>query len=86
MKELEKQLKALANQRRLKIIKILKTKHALSVGEVALEIKLSFKATSKHLIILHRANFIERNQQSLVVYYQISKTSNPLLQTIFTIL
>ncbi len=50
-RELEKQLKALANRRRLAILKYLKSKREASVGDIAEEINLSFKSTSKHLAV-----------------------------------
>ena len=69
MRELEKQLKALANHRRLMILKVLKSETRLSVGEIARRIKLSFKATSKHLVILYNANLVEKEQKNLTVCY-----------------
>ena len=49
---MEKILKAAANRRRLKILSYLKNHRKSSVGELAEEIKLSFKSTSRHLAIL----------------------------------
>ena len=74
MKELEKQMKALANQRRLSILKYLKRKPDSSVGDIAEEIKLSFKATSKHLGILYAAGIVEKEQDILTVNYRIAKS------------
>ncbi|HLC99836.1 hypothetical protein A2841_00085 [Candidatus Kaiserbacteria bacterium RIFCSPHIGHO2_01_FULL_48_10] len=72
MKELEKQLKALANKRRLAILKLLKSKQRLSVGDISDAIKLSFKATSKHLLILYSAGLLEKEQVNLTVLYRLS--------------
>ena len=72
MKEFENILKALANRRRLAILKFLKKHKEASVGEIADEINLSFKATSKHLNILARAGLLDKDQRSLTVYYQLS--------------
>ena len=72
MKEFENILKALANRRRLAILKFLKKHKEASVGEIADEINLSFKATSKHLNILARAGLLDKNQRSLSVYYQLA--------------
>jgi DNA-binding transcriptional ArsR family regulator len=71
MKNLEKILKALANQRRLAILKYLKKHQEASVGEIAHEINLSFKSTSKHLNILATVNIIERDQRNLYVLYRL---------------
>ncbi len=85
-KELEKVLKALANKRRIAILKYLKRVSAASVGEIAESIKLSFKATSKHLKILSSADIVEKEQFSLNVLYFIPKSSHPLAIKLLSIL
>ncbi|MEK7606316.1 MAG: helix-turn-helix transcriptional regulator [Patescibacteria group bacterium] len=72
-KEITKVLKALANARRLRILSHLKKENGATVSGVARNIKLSFKATSKHLIILYAAGIIEKEQRSLDVYCCITK-------------
>jgi DNA-binding transcriptional ArsR family regulator len=79
MKSLEKQYKALANRRRLAILKYLKNHSKATVGEIAAEIKLKLKATSKHLRVLAAADFIDREQQSLHVYYFLPSAGKPSL-------
>ena len=54
IKEAEKILKALANARRLAIVKYLRKEKEATVGDIAEAIKLSFKATSKHLDLVLR--------------------------------
>lgn len=85
-KELERTLKALANKRRLAILRFLKKKKEASVGEVALAINLSFRATSKHLGILFAADLVEHEQRSLQMYYWISKEQNEITKTLLTVL
>lgn len=85
-KELEKILKALANKRRLVIIKFIKKSGRSSVGEIAGAIKLSFKATSKHLMILSNAEIVEKEQVGLMVFYFLSQTNNPLVVKLLSIL
>ena len=51
-KELEWILKALANRRRLGILRVLKQNREATVGDIAAEIRLSFRSTSKHLGVL----------------------------------
>ena len=72
MRELEKQLKALANRRRLSILKYLKEHREAPVGKIADEINLSFKATSKHLGVLYSADIVERDQKSLQMFYRLA--------------
>ena len=84
MKDLERVLKALANRRRLAIIKLLKNKGEASVGEIAEGIKLSFKATSKHLKILSSVDLIDKEQRSLTVFYSLMPPLSAVLKVILT--
>lgn len=70
-KDLEKLLKALANKRRLMIVRVIK-KSELPVGEIADKIHLSFKSTSRHLSILAAADLVEREQRNTQVFYRLS--------------
>ena len=85
-KELEKILKALANKCRLSILKYLKSEGSASVGDIASEIKLSFKATSKHLMILSHADIVEKEQVSLTMIYSLSKENHPIVKKLFELL
>lgn len=73
-KELERPLKALANKRRLAILAYLKKHKEASVGDIAEVIRLSFKATSKHLGLLTAADITDREQRSLQMFYRLSPT------------
>jgi len=81
-KELEKVLKALANKRRLAILKYLKGRHQASVGEIAGAIKLSFRATSKHLAILSAVDILDKEQQGLQIYYRLADPLPPASKAI----
>jgi len=85
-KELEKNFKALANKRRLEILKFLKRRGEASVGEIAEEIKLSLKSTSRHIQILAGLNIIDKEQRSLSAYYRISKEQNSVVWNALSIL
>lgn len=74
-KQSEKILKALANRRRLEIIQYLKKEKEATVGDIAAQIKLSFKSTSRHLAVLFAADLVEKEQRSLSAFYSL--TSNP---------
>jgi len=71
-KDFERIMKALANRRRLAILCFLKKASEASVGDIADEIQLSFKATSKHLGILSAAGIVDREQRSLQMFYRLS--------------
>lgn len=75
-KDFERIMKALANRRRLAILCFLKQggkkNSEASVGDIAEEIQLSFKATSKHLGVLSAAGIVDREQRSLQMFYHLS--------------
>jgi len=86
MKDIEKTLKALANRRRLAILKYLDKKSKASVGEIAKEIKLSFKATSKHLGILRNADILDREQVNLQMFYYLGRPLPTLTKSVIDVL
>ncbi len=71
-KEIEKILKALANHRRLEILRVLKRGEDVTVGDIADVIHLSLKSTSRHLAVLAAARVLEKDQIGLEVYYELS--------------
>ena len=81
-REIEKVLKVLANKRRLAIILYLKQKKEAKVGQIADEIKISFKATSKHLAQLFNADILEREQKSLQMWYRLAPKQNYIVKYI----
>ena len=83
---LEKVLKALANRRRLAILKYLKENGEAPVAEIAHEIDLSFKATSKHLRVLSAADILERNQRSFQGFYSLAVSQTPAAKRILSLL
>lgn len=84
-KEVERILKALANKRRLAIIKYLRSNRRASVGDIAEAIKLSFKATSKHLLILDHVDLVEKEQIGLTVIYFLSKEGRFVVGTLLSL-
>ena len=76
-KELERELKALSNKRRLAIIKFLRQNKEATVGDISETIKLSFKSTSKHLAILKTVDIVEYEQRSLSYYYKLVEPLPP---------
>ena len=81
-RELTKCLKALANERRIRILRELVRSRECTVGGLARRIKLSYKSTSKHLLKLAECNLIDRDQRSLEVYCRLNRSHvvlHPLL-------
>lgn len=81
MQELTKSLKALANERRLTIVTLLMRRPSSSVNEIAREIQLSVRSTSKHLRVLAHAEIVSTREVGLFVLYGIypSKVVEQLL-------
>lgn len=82
IREIEKNLKVLANKRRLAIIGFLKKNKEMMVGDIAGEIKISFKATSKHLGLLFNADIVEKEQRGLQMWYKLSPNQNNIVKYI----
>ena len=73
-KTLERLLKAFANKRRIEILRYIRARREVTVGEVAEAIKLSIKATSKHLGILSAVDVLEREQRNVQVFYRVASS------------
>ena len=86
MKEYEKILKALANRRRLRIIKYLKDEKEATVTDIAEHIKLSFKSTSKHLVVLFAAGIVDKEQKSLSMFYSVVKSLPKLAKQVIDLI
>ncbi|MDP1729489.1 MAG: metalloregulator ArsR/SmtB family transcription factor [archaeon] len=86
MKQYEKILKALANKRRLEIIKYLKDKKEATVGDIVEHIKLSFKATSKHLAVLYGADILEKEQRSSSCFYSVASKLSTIAKSVVSTL
>jgi DNA-binding transcriptional ArsR family regulator len=86
MKEYEKTLKALANRRRLQIIKYLKDKKTATVTDIAGHLKLSFKSTSKHLAVLFGAGIVDKEQKSLSMFYSVVEPLPKIAKHVFDLI
>lgn len=86
MKDVEKIMKAFANRRRLAIVAYLKKEKEAAVGDIAGEIHLSVRATSKHLGILAAADIVDKEQRRLQVFYRLSDTQKPIARALINLL
>lgn len=73
MKLLSRQLKALANERRLKILVLLANTREMPVVDISRALKASFRSTSRHLQILKGAGMIDDEQRSRYTYYHLRR-------------
>jgi len=64
--------RTLANINRLKIIKMLAGGHKMNVGDIAEDLKISFKATSNHLAILKNLDVLDAQGAEGHVFYSIN--------------
>ncbi|HEY4480216.1 MAG TPA: metalloregulator ArsR/SmtB family transcription factor [Candidatus Paceibacterota bacterium] len=85
-KDLEKILKALANKRRILILRVLKGRKKASVNDLAKTIKLSFRSTSKHLSILYAAGILDKEQSGLTVFYSIDPKPEKVILHLLSII
>jgi len=65
--------KALANINRLKIIELLANRGPMVVTDIAGEIDISLKGTSKHLILLHGLDILTARGKDGHVYYDYNR-------------
>lgn len=75
-------LKALANIKRLEILKLLEKQENLFVTEIAQEIALHFKSTSKHLQKLVEAGLLSSTKHGFRLRHNLLAKTNKLLKSI----
>lgn len=85
-KELEKIFKALANRRRLSALSFLKKRKKANVGEIAEEIKLSFKSTSRHLAVLVSSGILDKEQKGLYFIHSFSAEQSEMIKKILNLI
>lgn len=72
MKRWTQIFKALANISRLRIIKLLSDGTERTVSDIAKEIHVSFKGTSKHLNLLHNLDVLKNDGKAGHVFYLLN--------------
>ena len=82
VKHIGKVLRVLGNHRRLLILGLLKKGGTMTVGDVATAIKLSFNATSRHLLMLYGVDVLDKEQKGLEVYYKIAPNQPKLVREV----
>jgi len=65
--------KALGNINRIKIIKMLVGGKSMTVTDIAKEIRVSLKSTSRHLFILKNLELLESEGKNGHVFYSLNK-------------
>ena len=62
------------------IIHLLSKNGNMSVGDISEKIRLSFKATSKHMLILKNANIVDNEQVGLEQFYFLKGNIDPIIK------
>lgn len=86
LKNQEKIYKALAHEKRLEIIRLLKINNYLTVGQCSKALSMSIQRTSQHLKILESAHIVESSQEGLHVFYELRKPTYPIIKSIISFL
>jgi len=68
-----KVFKALANQKRLNILRLLMREGELPVSVIAKRLRISFTSASKNLLKLENVGLIKRREDSIWIYYEINR-------------
>ena len=77
--------KGLGNQNRLRILQLLNQTKRLSVTDLAGELKISFKNTSRNLAILRHLGLVEFEGRADRVYYSLSSKLDSEIHKILSI-
>lgn len=77
--ELERHFRALANRKRLDILRLI-AKRELPLHGVAQAIRLSVKSTNKHLQQLHHVGLAEKSRRGNEVYYSLPSDMTELVR------
>lgn len=77
LKQFTKAMKALGDETRLKILRILLARKDICVCELQAILNLSQPTVSRHLKILEEAGFLESRRQAQWVVYQVQRKFEP---------
>ena len=69
------QLKAIANESRIKIIGVLMDNQEHSVAQINAEVLLSQSALSQHLAVLRKAQIVKTRRASQTIYYSLGNAN-----------
>lgn len=72
--------KGLGNKRRLMIVEFILQKGETTLDILSQEINLSYRSTSKHLLLLENIGIIERENRGRNIYYSVRKDIRSVLK------
>ncbi|MEW6558057.1 MAG: metalloregulator ArsR/SmtB family transcription factor [Elusimicrobiota bacterium] len=68
--------KAVANERRVRIIRMLGKKDEMTVNSIANELNLSLPSVSRHLLKLENVGLLKKRQTSRWIYFSLNLDKN----------
>lgn len=74
-KELRKIFRIFDNNHRLSILRLLKMKRELSVGQIADHLEVPFNTISKNVLLLAKSGILARRYDTPFVLYKISNSA-----------
>lgn len=75
-----------SNEVRMKILLLLAEEHSLCVCDLSEILGMTLPAVSQHLKKLREGGLVFTEQDGVTIYYHISATAKPLLDTLFQLL
>ncbi len=84
--KLEQQLFALANVRRLSLLRFLKKKHAATVSAIAKELRIRIPSASQHLDLLYDAEIVTFIKRGRFVFYRLALKQEEQVRTVLKML
>jgi DNA-binding transcriptional ArsR family regulator len=73
--------KGLGNKRRLMIVEfLLKKDKGASLDTISRRINLSYRSTSKHLLLLESIGILDKANRGRNVYYSVKKNIKPIIK------
>lgn len=85
-KDLASTLSLASNEVRMKILLLLAEEHSLCVCDLSEILGMTVPAVSQHLKKLREGGLVFTEQDGVTIYYHISATAKPLLDTLFQLL
>ncbi|MFQ5447876.1 MAG: ArsR/SmtB family transcription factor [Saprospiraceae bacterium] len=86
VKDLAGALSLASNEVRMKTLLLLAEEHSLCVCDLSEILGMTVPAVSQHLKKLRKGGLVFTEQDGVTIYYHISATAKPLLNTLFQLL
>ena len=86
IRQLEQQLKAVSNARRLSILSFLKEKKSATVSEIADAVRTKIPPASQHLRILKSAKIVAHKKRGKFMTYRLSLKQEEPIKKILSLL